>query len=59
MKNYILFSTSGEFFYYTYPDAVKGQEIHGGYISTQPLYKEQVLVKGVKYDTRNFSINGI
>lgn len=43
MKRYILFSQHGEFYFYRRRDAVKAQKIHGGIVSQQRLYHDQIL----------------
>ena len=46
-KEYILFSHDGDYFYYTHQQAEQGKLIHGGYISKNKLFENQILIRGV------------
>ena len=43
MKRYILFSPHGEFYFYRRRDAIKAQKVHGGVVTRQKLYHDQIL----------------
>ena len=46
IKQYILFSKNGEYFFDTVEEATEAKKIHGGYISEEKLYKNQYIFKG-------------